>query len=354
MRLDLKDLWDSKKVLVTGHTGFKGAWLSFYLSELGANVQGMGLEPTGPTSLYSDLNLRERLSGESRIDVRNFARVRLAIEKFQPEVIFHLAAQAFVGSGYRSPLATIATNVMGTSNLMEATRQAGETSVFISVTSDKVYANHNTNRSFGEADPMGGHDPYSASKAAADIISQMFSSAYFSESGIAVGIARAGNVIGGGDWAQGRLFPDLVRAWSSNEQVRLRLPLATRPWQHVLEPLRGYLALAEKLFGQPELSGPLNFGPNLEDSLAVEDVVRIASDFWPGNSGWTTDSDFHFHESRDLAIDNSRARELLNLEPVWESTTAIKRTTHWYREYFAGAPAERLCLGDIRAFEAGK
>ena len=348
------DFWCSKRVLVTGHTGFKGAWLSFLLSELGANVQGLALDPIGSPNLYSDLKLRERLSGDFRIDIRDFASVRGSIEEFQPEVIFHLAAQALVREGYRSPLDTISVNVMGTANLLEATLQEKASNVFISVATDKVYAQNNIGGPFQEHDPLGGHDPYSASKAAADLISQMYSSAYFGETRMGLGIGRARNVIGGGDWAADRLFPDLVRAWSSNQAVSLRFPQATRPWQHVLEPLRGYMVFAEKLFAQPELSNPINFGPSLNDSLAVEDLVRIASDSWPGNPGWIRDPDEHFHESEDLAIDNSRGTKLLDIEPIWESTTAIERTAHWYREYLCGAPAEQLCLNDIRAFEAGQ
>ena len=354
MQTPSRDFWHSKRVLVTGHTGFKGAWLCFHLSELGANVQGMALDPIGSKNLYSDLNLRERLSGDSRIDIRDFASVRASIGEFQPEVIFHLAAQALVREGYRSPLDTISVNVMGTANLLEATRQAKVSNVFISVATDKVYAQDSIGRPFQEHDPLGGHDPYSASKAAADLISQMYASAYFAETKMGLGIGRAGNVIGGGDWAEDRLFPDLVRAWSCNEAVNLRFPQATRPWQHVLEPLRGYMVFAEKLFAQPKLSDPINFGPSLNDSLAVEDLVRVVSNCWPGNPGWIRDPDVHFHESEDLAIDNSRATKLLGIKPIWDSRTAIERTTQWYREYLSGALAEQLCLADIRAFEAAQ
>lgn len=354
MVLPSKQFWKSKTVVVTGHTGFKGAWLSLYLSEMGAHVHGLALDPVGKRNLYEELNLPVRLAGDFRTDIRDYQEVCKVVEELQPEVILHLAAQAIVSEGFKSPLSTIETNVMGTANLLESSRNAKRLSVFISVVTDKVYANNGARKPFVENDPLGGHDPYSASKAGADIVSQMFAQEYLKELKIPVGIARAGNVIGGGDWSEDRLFPDLAKAWSSKEPVSLRVPQATRPWQHVLEPLRGYLLLAEKLTKDPEIYRPINFGPDLEDSLSVEKVVDIASTFWPGNPGWEKELGERFHEAKDLAIDNSRAKELLGLEPIWRSATAIERTTRWYREYYSGVSAERLCLDDIHAYERKK
>lgn len=354
MILPSKDFWKSKRVLVTGHTGFKGTWLSLYLAEMGAEVHGLALDPVGELSLYSELGLSTRLASDSRIDIRNLEGVERATSRIQPEVTLHLAAQATVSEGYRTPLDTLSTNVMGTANVLEATRRLGRSTAFISVATDKVYANHGAGRTFAEHDPLGGNDPYSASKAAADIVSQMYERAYLGEIGVAVGIARAGNVIGGGDWALDRLFPDLARAWSSNQPLRLRFPEATRPWQHVLEPLRGYLLFAEKLVANPEMSGPINFGPVAEDSLSVKDVVDIASQSWPENSSWVGETEKDFSEVKDLSIDSSRARKGFGIEPVWQSTTAIERTTRWYREYYLGASAEELCLEDIQAYEGKK
>lgn len=351
MRLPSKTFWESRKVLVTGHTGFKGSWLSFNLLELGAEVHGLALDPNIPQNLYSALNLSENLASDWRVDIRDYARVLGAIEAIQPEVVFHLAAQALVGEGYRSPLGTLSTNVMGTANLLEATRGVGKRTVFISVTTDKVYANSEAGQSFAEHFPLGGHDPYSASKAAADIISQMFNTAYLRESGVAVGIARAGNVIGGGDWSEDRLFPDLARAWSSNRPVKLRIPHATRPWQHVLEPLRGYMVLAEVLESNPGMSGPFNFGPDADDSLDVEQVVSIASGFWPANSGWIKDPEERFHEAKNLSIVNLQTKELLRVGPIWRSPTAIERTTQWYHDYHSGSAATGLCREDIHAYQ---
>lgn len=345
-----KTFWRNKKVLVTGHTGFKGSWLSFILTEIGADVSGISLAPIGSKSLHFELNLRDRLRRDLRIDLRKFGDLRRAIEEIRPEVIFHLAAQSLVLRGYQSPVATLSTNVMGTVNLFETVRQIGSPSAIISITTDKVYANSGNGTVFNELDALGGHDPYSASKAAADLVSQMYSSAYLSELKVPVGIARAGNVIGGGDWSENRLFPDLVRAWSSNVPTSLRLPQATRPWQHVLEPLHGYMVLAEKLDGNPEMSGAFNFGPDPADCLTVEEVVQIATQFWPGSPGWTTGVEDPFHESTNLAIDNSRARDFLGVVPIWKSETAIQRTTQWYREFYAGASAETLCREDIVAF----
>ena len=342
--------WKQKKVLVTGHTGFKGSWLSLYLLEMGAEVHGLALEPTKPRNLYSELELSDRLSGDFRIDVREFAAVREAIAQSQPDVIFHLAAQALVGEGLRHPLNTIATNVMGTANLLEACRQMNRRCVIISVTTDKVYLNERLGQVFMEHDSLGGNDPYSASKAAADIISQMFASTYFNNREISVGVARAGNVIGGGDWNQDRIFPDIARAWSSGEIVNIRYPQATRPWQHVLEPLRGYMVFAERLEAQPEICGPINFGPDSRDCLTVEELVSISSGFWQGNPGWNIVRGSNSHEVETLAIDNSLASQVLGVKPVWSSARAIERTTEWYRQYFLGARAETLCLGDIQAY----
>lgn len=339
-------------MLVTGHTGFKGSWLAFYLSEMGAKVHGLALDPIGSPNLYSELKLSTRLASDSRIDCRNYQRVCDTVGQLQPEVIFHLAAQALVSEGYEFPIDTLSTNVIGTANLLEATREFGLKTVFISVTTDKVYRNSSGAESFAEGDPLGGHDPYSASKAAADIISQMFGSAYLDKIGTPVGIARAGNVIGGGDWSKNRLFPDLVRAWSLNEPAKLRLPRATRPWQHVLEPLRGYVLLAENLENDPGMSGPLNLGPDADDCLSVEGLAAIASDFWPKNPGWVAEETELFNEAKNLSIDNSRAKDLLGVKPVWRSEAAIERTTRWYREYYSGGAAEDLCLDDIRAFES--
>lgn len=341
-------------MLVTGHTGFKGSWLAFYLSEMGAQVHGLALDPIGSPNLYSELRLSKRLASDSRIDIRDYLRVRDAVDQLHPEVIFHLAAQALVSEGYDFPIDTLSTNVMGTANLLQAVSETELKTVFISVTTDKVYANSSAGQLFTEDDPLGGNDPYSASKAAADIVSQMFGSAYLNKIGTPVGIARAGNVIGGGDWSKNRLFPDLVRAWSLNKPARLRLPRATRPWQHVLEPLRGYVILAEMLQQDPKMWGTFNFGPDTADSLSVEDLARIATGFWPKNPGWEIDDREHFYEAKDLSIDNSRAKKLLDIKPVWRSEVAIERTTRWYREYYSGTSAADLCLDDIRAFESEK
>lgn len=342
--------WKQKTVLITGHTGFKGSWLSLYLSEMGAVVHGLALNPSGPKNLFSDLNLPERIVRDFRVDIRDEAAVHEAIAQSQPDVIFHLAAQALVGEGLRSPLNTIRTNVMGTANLLDACRKIGRRCVVISVTTDKVYSNENLGQVFREQDPLGGKDPYSASKAAADIISQAFEEAYFSNRDISVGVARAGNVIGGGDWSVDRIFPDIARAWSSGEIAKIRSPRATRPWQHVLEPLRGYLLLAEKLDTNHQTCGPVNFGPDPRDCLTVEELVSISSVYWQGNPGWETLSRGSPHEVESLAIDNSLASKLLGIEPVWSSEEAIERTTKWYYRHSLGAEAEALCLGDIRAY----
>jgi len=343
--------WKNKKVLVTGHTGFKGSWLSLLLTEMGANVSGVSLAPVGSTNLYFELNMEDKLASDHRIDLRDFEGLSREIDEVSPDIVFHLAAQSLVRRGYLSPIDTIGTNVLGTAHLLESVRQAGLKPTIVSVTSDKVYANNQGKKVFSEFDPLGGYDPYSVSKAAADLVSQMYSAAYLMELKVPVGIARAGNVIGGGDWSENRLFPDLVRAWSSDVPASLRFPQATRPWQHVLEPIHGYLTLAERLYANPGMAGNFNFGPDPKDCLTVQHAVEIASRFWPANPGWTIETEDHFHESADLAIDSSKARDLLGVSPVWNSEQAIERTIHWYRDFCAGAPAEALCREDIDAFE---
>lgn len=301
-----KDFWESETVLVAGQTGFKGAWLSFYLSEMGAEVHCLALDPVSEIRIPSELRLLASLASDSRIDIRDFTKAHEAIRQFRPDVVVHLAAQAIVGESCRPPIDTLSTNGMGTANLLEPTRQLGKGTAFLSVATDKVSANNGDGQTFAEHDALGGNNPHSVRKAAADIVSQMFAKAYLSEIGVAVGIARSGRVIEDGDWSEDRLLPDLARAWSSNPQLRLRFPYFSQPWRHILESLRRYLPFAENLAVNPEMSGPINLGPIAGDFLPVSEVVDIAVRSWLKISSWVEETEKEFGEVKDLSIDSSR------------------------------------------------
>lgn len=345
-----KEFWRGKRVLLTGHTGFKGGWLALWLQRLGAEVTGIALPSSTTPSLFELANIAESITSYF-CDIRDQLKLEQLVRNTSPEIIFHLAAQPLVRASYRDPLTTFATNIMGTSHLLDALRGLESVKVAVMVTTDKVYHNNEWPYPYRETDALGGHDPYSASKAASEIVIASYRDAYLSEQGVAVATARAGNVIGGGDWSEDRLIPDAVRAWQSGTPLEIRRPKATRPWQHVLDPLAGYLTLAQKLWQQPELSGAYNFGPHTHEAATVREVIeqaRIAFGrgeviYGTGNTGP--------HEAGWLALETAKVRETLDIAPQWHLAETVNRTMAWYLAQQQGADARSLCEADIHEYE---
>jgi CDP-glucose 4,6-dehydratase len=343
--------WRGKRVLVTGHTGFKGAWLAYWLRRMGAQVTGLALAPRGAPNLH-DLLGQTSARDHHVCDIRDGRATEAVTAAARPEIVFHLAAQALVRQGYIEPLETFAVNVQGTANLLEAVRRTGGVRAVVVITTDKVYRNLEQPFPYRETDALGGHDPYSASKAAAEIIVSSYRDSFLSASSVSVASARAGNVIGGGDWSDHRLIPDAVRAWSANGPLSIRRPQAVRPWQHVLEPLAGYLRLAESLWQSPAHAGAYNFGPETHEAATVERVIRLARDaYGRGEIIWGDGSEGP-HEAGWLALEITKARNDLGVRPRWPLTEGVRRTMNWYRQLAQGIRAEVLCDADIDAFEA--
>ncbi|MBV2352090.1 CDP-glucose 4,6-dehydratase [Synechococcus sp. HK05] len=349
-----RQFWHSQKVLLTGHTGFKGSWLAFWLKELGAQVTGVALEQEGRPNLFDQLQLK-RLIDHRVGDIRDPDLLKAIVNETQPTVVFHLAAQPLVRHSYEEPVATWSTNVMGTIHLLEALRLLDQPCSTVLITTDKVYRNNEWVYGYRENDPLGGHDPYSSSKAAAEIAIASWRSSFCGTAPhqtphLRVASARAGNVIGGGDWAQDRIVPDAMRALSRGEAIVVRNPRATRPWQHVLEPLGGYLQLAEYLSTSAEYSSAFNFGPHLEANRPVRELVEEALRHWPG--AWHDQSDPHaLHEASRLNLVIDKAHHQLGWAPRWDFATTVERTINWYRRVQDGqASALECCRDDLAAF----
>lgn len=345
------DFWHAKRVVLTGHTGFKGAWLALWLSRLGAQVTGIGLPPLTKPNLFTLAGVGD-LTHSYLQDLRDAPAVAAIVQRADPEIVFHLAAQALVRAGYRDPLGTFATNVQGTANLLDTLRPLHELRVVVAITTDKVYRNLEHAFPYRETDPLGGHDPYSASKAAAELVIACYRDAFLAERGVAIASARAGNVIGGGDWSEDRLIPDAVRAWSSARPLVVRRPAAIRPWQHVLEPLSAYLRLAERLWHEPSLAGAYNVGPLTHEAATVREVIAQARIAYGGGEVIWGDGTEGPHEAGWLTLEIAKARHLLGVEPRWTLKQAIDHTLHWYRRQAESEPARRLCEADIAAFLA--
>lgn len=342
--------WRGKRVLLTGHTGFKGAWLALWLQRLGAQLTGMALAPPTQPSLFELGGLASGMDHRI-VDIRDAAALTRIVHEVRPDIVLHLAAQALVRESYREPVATYATNVMGTVHLLDALRQQPGTRVAVLVTTDKVYRNREWHHPYRESDELGGHDPYSASKAASEIAIDSYRDAFLSAQGLALASARAGNVIGGGDWAADRLLPDAVRAWQSGQTLDIRRPHATRPWQHVLEPLAGYLGLAQALWQDPSLAGAWNFGPHAHERATVQQVVELARGAWGGGAVNYGNEMGGPHEAGWLALETSKAQACLGLQPRWTLEQAVQRSMRWYRAQRDGADARLLCQTDIEAYE---
>ena len=345
--------WRGKRVLVTGHTGFKGAWLGTWLERLGAEVFGLSLPPEGARSLCGLIGLEERIAFR-HADIRDAEKLRVAVTGFAPEIVLHLAAQSLVRRSYKDPSGTFATNVMGTVNLLEAVRATPSVRAVLIVTSDKCYENREWLWPYREADPLGGADPYSASKAGTELAAQAWRQSFFgADQPVAVATARAGNVIGGGDWAEDRLIPDCIAALAAGRAIEIRNPKATRPWQHVLDPLAGYLNLAERLHeaGQA-FARAWNFGPSTDDIRPVSAVADAVVARWGAGARWIATGGQGPHEAGLLAVDASLARARLGWAPRLPLDAALDWTVDWYRREAAGASAAALVAGQIAAYEA--
>jgi CDP-glucose 4,6-dehydratase len=333
------DFWRNKRVFLTGHTGFKGSWLAFWLSTLGADVIGYSLsDPPSQPNHYALLNLPIRsIAG----DVRDLKGLTTALQTHQPEIVFHFAAQAFVRRSYTEPVETFETNVIGTVNVLEACRTLSSVKAVVAITSDKCYDNQEWVWGYRENDPLGGYDPYSASKGCAELVIASYRNAFFHPTRyglshhLLLASCRTGNVIGGGDWGEDRLIPDIIHAAIQHETLQIRSPYAIRPWQHVLEPLSGYLHVGQKLFaGEPEYAEAWNFGPSHEEVMTVQEVVQCAQQFWPTLAYHVDQDAGHVHEASTLTLDCSKARHRLHWKPRWNLATTLQHTFEWYRVFY--------------------
>jgi CDP-glucose 4,6-dehydratase len=350
--------WSGKTVLVTGHTGFKGGWLSLWLQSMGAKVVGFALAPPIHPSLFVAANVADGMVSIEG-DIRDYAAVLAVFKQHQPEIVIHMAAQALVRHSYLKPVETYATNVMGTVHLFEAARQTGGVRAIVNVTSDKCYENHEWVWGYRENEPMGGYDPYSSSKGCAELVTSAYRNSYLNPQdyvnhGVAIASARAGNVIGGGDWAEDRLIPDIMRAITLGKPVSIRNPHAIRPWQHVLEPLSGYLVLAQKLYqeGVAYAEG-WNFGPNDADAKPVQWIVEKLTQDWGEGASWMLDGGEHPHEAHYLKLDCSKAKARLDWQPRWSLNDALEKIIAWHQAEVQGADMKALTLNQITEYVQG-
>lgn len=325
------DIFRGKKILVTGHTGFKGSWLCLWLQQLGAQVTGTALPPSTNPAHWDLL----QLALDSHLtDINHAENIKKVVQQAQPELVIHLAAQPLVRASYNDPLATWQTNVQGTANVLEACRNQSSVKAILVITTDKVYENPEAGEHFSEADPLGGHDPYSASKAACELVVQSYRRSFFAKNNVLVASARAGNVIGGGDWAEDRLVPDIIRAMHSQSPLLIRHPNAIRPWQHVLDSLSGYLCLASALLkGGSDKARAWNFGPSACDNKSVADVLAQMKLHWP-ELDWKEDAALHPHESGCLTLSSAIAQAQLHWQPVWDFAQTAQFTAEWYQQFY--------------------
>ena len=344
--------WRGKKVFLTGHTGFKGSWLSLWLQEMGALVKGYALEPNTTPNLFTKANVAQNMDSEIG-DITDLNHITESMVTFNPEVLIHMAAQPLVRLSYYDPVLTYTTNVMGTVNVLEAARMCTNLKAIVSVTTDKCYENREWEWGYRENEPMGGHDPYSSSKGCAELVTSAYRKSFFNENHTAfLASARAGNVIGGGDWAEDRLIPDILRAFEKNEPVIVRNPLSTRPWQHVLEPLSGYLVLAQYLFdGGSSFAEGWNFGPKDEDCKPVSWILDTMVDNWGNGAKWDLDKNINPHEARFLKLDCSKAAIRLNWFPKWNLKITLESIINWHQNYLSQKNIQELCLLEIAKYQ---
>ena len=345
--------WKGKRVFLTGHTGFKGSWLSLWLSSMGAEVTGYALAPNTTPNLFSVLNIEDQIKASHIADIRDLEALDSAMLNADPDILMHMAAQPLVRYSYENPVETYATNVMGTVNVLESARKIKSLKATVIVTTDKCYENKERASGYCENEPMGGYDPYSNSKACAELVTSAYRQSFFSFVGNqnAVASARAGNVIGGGDWSIDRLIPDAIKAFEANQPLRIRNPLATRPWQHVLEPLSGYLILAQGLFENgASLASGWNFGPRDEDNRSVQVVVDLIISGWNGPARWVKDGSDQPHEANLLKLDCSKARQQLGWVPKWNLEMAVQKIVEWQQSFLDNANMQDVSLAQIKQY----
>lgn len=349
--------WHGRRVFLTGHTGFKGGWLALWLQRLGAQLTGLALAPSTQPNLFTEARVASGM--ESVLgDIRDLATLESVMAQAQPEIVIHMAAQPLVRYGYQNPVETYATNVMGTVHVLEAVRKTASVKAVLVVTTDKCYENREWDWGYRENEPMGGYDPYSNSKGCAELVCAAYRSSFFNadsyaQHGVGLATARAGNVIGGGDWSADRLVPDILRAWAQGQPVHIRNPHAIRPWQHVLEPLRGYLTLAEKLFTDgPRYAQGWNFGPHDDDAQPVGAVLAQMAALWGPDAQWAHDAGQHPHEAHYLKLDISKARNQLLWHPALRLAAGLQQTVAWARQHQAGADMRATTLAQIDSYQA--
>lgn len=351
MRTVNRTFWKGKRVFLTGHTGFKGSWLSLWLEDMGAVVKGYSLEPNTKPNLFEVAKVFTGIESEFG-DIRNFEKLKSSIKSFSPNIILHLAAQPLVRDSYEDPLGTYETNVMGTANLLQASRELPNLKSIVIITTDKCYENREWEWGYRENEAMGGHDPYSSSKGCAELVTSAFRRSFFKSTDVAIASARAGNVIGGGDWSKDRLIPDVLRSYNQGDQVIIRNPNATRPWQHVIEPLSGYLILAEQLYMKGQsFATAFNFGPRDEDCQAVESILNTINVYWSDCPGWKLDEEANPHEARFLKLDISKAKDKLNWTPKWNLESTIERIVDWNKAFVLKEDMRKYCIDEIKAYE---
>lgn len=344
--------WCGKRVFLTGHTGFKGGWLALWLNEMGAEVHGYALEPSTDPSFCAVTGVVDQLASSTIADIRDATALGSALRAAAPEIVFHLAAQPLVRYSYAAPVETYAVNVMGTLNLFEAIRQTAGVRAVVNVTTDKCYENRERNAPYVEDEALGGYDPYSSSKACSELVTSAYRRSFLAGQGVALASARAGNVIGGGDWSADRLLPDFLRAIDAGENLVIRYPYAIRPWQHVLEPLSGYLQLAERLYSEgTAFAEAWNFGPEEADSRPVEWLVDSLCARVPGAS-WKREEAPQLHEAGTLKLDNGKAKQRLKWHPRWALDQALAHTVDWHLAWCNGADMCEFSLQQIAAYES--
>jgi CDP-glucose 4,6-dehydratase len=349
------NIYKKRRILITGHTGFKGSWLCLLLSQLEADVYGYALEPPTNPSLFKEAKIDELITSHIG-DIRDLENLQKVMEQIQPEIVIHMAAQPLVRESYKIPVETYSVNVMGTVNLLEACRNTPSVKAIVNVTTDKCYENREWHWGYRENEPMGGYDPYSNSKGCSELVTSAYRNSYFNpkdyaKHGVSLASARAGNVIGGGDWADDRLIPDFIRAISKGEKVKIRSPYAIRPWQHVLEPLTGYLTLAAKLFteGTAYATG-WNFGPDDSDARNVEWITRTICEYWDEKASFEIDTNPQPHEANYLKLDCSKAKAELAWVPKWNIETTLKSIVDWNKDYLSGKNMREVTILQINQY----